>query len=91
MILLHCLWAKSNNRTRGQFECDVSGFAFVLISFVHMHGEVVVSLFVGEGGRALRLKLDIQGPESGAALDAYGQMGVLNIRQLSWTSYVYRP
>ena len=56
-----------------------------------MHGEVVVSLFVGEGGRALRLKLDIQGPESGAALDVYGQMGVLNIRQLSWTSCVYRP
>ena len=30
MIPLHCLWAKSNNRTRGQFECDVLSFVFVL-------------------------------------------------------------
>ena len=28
IILLHCLWAKSNNRTRGQFECDVTWFCF---------------------------------------------------------------
>ena len=32
MIPLHCLWAKSNNRTRGQFECDVTWFYFCLIS-----------------------------------------------------------
>ena len=42
MRLLHCLWAESNNRTRDQFEYDVIGFAFVLNSFVHMHGEVAV-------------------------------------------------
>ena len=42
MIPFHCLWAKSNNRTRGQFECDVLGFVLVLILFVHMHGAVVV-------------------------------------------------
>ena len=24
MIPLHCLWAKSNNRTRGQLECNVT-------------------------------------------------------------------
>ena len=28
MIVLHCLWAKSNNRTRGQFECEVTWFCF---------------------------------------------------------------
>ena len=28
MIPLHCLCAKSNNRTRGQFECDVTWFVF---------------------------------------------------------------
>ena len=28
MIPLHCLWAKSNNRTHGQFECDVTWFCF---------------------------------------------------------------
>ena len=28
MISLHCLWAKSNNTTRGQFECDVTWFCF---------------------------------------------------------------
>ena len=28
MIPLHCLWAKSNNRTHGQFECDITWFCF---------------------------------------------------------------
>ena len=28
MIPLHCLWAKSNNRTHCQFECDVTWFRF---------------------------------------------------------------
>ena len=28
MIPLHCLWAKSNNTTRGQFECDMTSFCF---------------------------------------------------------------
>ena len=43
MIPLHWWWAKSNNRARSHFECDVTRFCFVLISFVHMHGGVVVS------------------------------------------------
>ena len=44
MIPLHCLWAKSNNRTRGQFGCDVT-FVFVFISFIHMHGVIVAPRF----------------------------------------------
>ena len=28
MIPLHCLWTKSNKRTRGQFECDMTLFLF---------------------------------------------------------------
>ena len=36
MIPLHCLWAKSNNRTRDQFECDVSWFRFCF-DFVRSH------------------------------------------------------
>ena len=51
MIPLHCLWAESNNRTRGQFERDVTCFVFVLISFVQLHGAVVDPWFVGEGGK----------------------------------------
>ena len=35
MILLHCLWAKSNYRTRGQFECDVTLFLFWFRSFTY--------------------------------------------------------
>ena len=35
---LHCLWVKSNNRTRGQFECDVTWFCFYFES-VHLHLE----------------------------------------------------
>ena len=48
MIPMHCLWAKSNNRTRGQFECDLTLFlfCFVLISFIHMHGAVVVPVYL---------------------------------------------
>ena len=45
MIPLYFLWVKSNNKTR-QFEYDVtfydSSFVFVSISFVQMHGAVVV-------------------------------------------------
>ena len=36
IIPLHCLWAKSNIRTRGQFECDLTWF-FFCFDFVHMH------------------------------------------------------
>ena len=36
MIPLHCLWAKSNNRTRRQFECDVTWFRFCF-DFVRSH------------------------------------------------------
>ena len=35
----HCLCAKSNNKTHVQFECDVLGFVFLLILFVHKHGD----------------------------------------------------
>ena len=34
MIPLHYLWGKSNNRTGGQFECDVTCFAFALVSLL---------------------------------------------------------
>ena len=36
MIQLHFLWAKSNNRTCGQFECDVTWFCFYF-EFVCSH------------------------------------------------------
>ena len=36
VILLHCLWAKSNSRTRGQFECDLIWFCFCF-DFVRSH------------------------------------------------------
>ena len=36
MIPLHGLWAKLSNGRCGQFECDVLGVVFVLISFVQM-------------------------------------------------------
>ena len=57
MIRLHCLWTKSNNRTRGQRECDVLGFAFALISFIYMHGAVGFPYFVEEGEGKVRLNV----------------------------------
>ena len=42
MTPLHCLRAKSNNRTGGQLNMTCfSFFCFGLISFTHMHGAVV--------------------------------------------------
>ena len=38
MIQLHYLWAKSNNKTRSQWNVTWIGFVFVLTSFVQMHG-----------------------------------------------------
>ena len=37
MISLHCLWAKSNNRTRGQFECDVTFFFNFLYIYIYIY------------------------------------------------------
>ena len=38
MIPQHCFWAKSNNRTHGQFECDVTWFRFCF-DFVRSHAQ----------------------------------------------------
>ena len=76
MIPLHCLWAKSNNRTRGQFECDVAWFCFCF-DFVRSHawcGSCLLERVVGDGGLVL-LKLDVQGQGGGKVLDIDGQRG----------------
>ena len=38
MTPLHCLWAESNNKTRGQFECDVTWFCFCF-DFIRSHAQ----------------------------------------------------
>ena len=53
---------------RSQFECNVTWFCLALISLVHMHGAVVVSYFVGEGGE-VRSKLDVEGQKIGKISD----------------------
>ena len=70
------------------------GFAFVLISFVHIHGVVVVAYFVGEGW-GVRLKLDVQGRRGVKISDVDrqglgGGEGCLKIRQFQG-SPVYHP
>ena len=53
MIPLSFLWTKSNNRTHGQFKCDVTWFCFCF-DFLFPHARwVVVSYFVGEGDEGL--------------------------------------
>ena len=94
MILLHCLCAKSNNETRGQFERDMTWVFFFFFYFVRSHHEDNISIFTCTAwllfhsllervvvGR-VRLKLD---------LDEQGRWGCLKTGQFSWTSYVYRP
>ena len=62
--------AKPKNRTRGQFECDVTWFCFYF-DFVRSH-----ALYHLERRRVGgRLKLDVQGQGGGSTLDADGQEG----------------
>ena len=77
--------AKSNNRTRGQFECDMTWFYFCF-DFVRSHARCGCCSIVCwrglEGGVGGCLKLDVQGQEGGNILEVYGQGGgVLKLRQ----------
>ena len=88
-IPLHCFGAKLNNRTRGQFECDVIWFCFYF-EFVRSHarcGRCSIVCYRGCVCGGVRLKLDVQGQGGGTILDLDGQegWGVLKIRQFSWT------
>ena len=72
------------------------GFVFVLISFVHMHGAVLVQLFVGEGGGGRGVGSFKIGRPRSRGWKSFGHRwtagwGVLKIRQFSWTSYAHRP
>ena len=101
---LHRLWAKSNNRERGQFECArhiqidhalYTWFCFCF-DFVRPHARCgCCSKDCWRGWTvSVGLKLDVQLQRGGKKmLDVDGQVGggVLKIRQFSWTSYVYRP
>ena len=62
MIPLYCLWAKWNNRTRSQFECDVAWFCFYF-DFVRSHAQCgCCSIVCWRGWRGeVRLKFDAQG------------------------------
>ena len=95
MIPLHCLWAKSNNRARGQFNVVGLGLIFVFILFVHMHGAVVIPQFVGEG---VMVSFKIGWPRSRGWKNfrrrwtgggEWVGRGLLKIRQFSWTPCVY--
>ena len=59
MIPLHYLWAKSNNRTLGQFECDVTWFCFCF-NFVRSHALCSCCSIVCWRGR-VHFKLDVPG------------------------------
>ena len=45
-MALYYLWSKPNNRTRSQFECDMTCFCFCFYLFIHMYDTVVVPKFV---------------------------------------------
>ena len=66
MIALYCLWAKSNNRMCGQFECDVTWFCFCF-DCVLSHAQCgfwPIVCWRGLGRGAL-VKLDVQGQGGG--------------------------
>ena len=72
MIPLHCLWAKSNNRTPGQFECDMTWFYFCF-DFVRSHARCAFCSIVCWREWGVCLKLDVQGQGGGTILDVDGQ------------------
>ena len=55
MIPLHCLWAKSNNRTRGRFECDVTWLCFCF-DFIRSHARCACCSIAcwREGGKVFK-------------------------------------
>ena len=71
MIPLHCLWAKSNNRTYSQCECDVFCFDFVR-SYARCGCCSIVCLRYAGG---VCLKLDVEGQRGGRLSDVDGQGG----------------
>ena len=92
---LHNLWAKLHDRTRGQFERNVTWFCFCF-NLVRSHVQCCycsIACWRGWEGGGFLLKLDVQGQRCGKILDVDGKewWGVLKIRQFSWTSYVYCP
>ena len=60
MIPLRCLWVKSNNRTRGQFEYEVTFFFFFLrlFDFVHSHARGSCYFIVCVRFQVMQIKQD---------------------------------
>ena len=57
MIPLHYLWAKSNKRTSGQFEYDVTFFLFLfLFDFVHSHARCSCCFISGLRFQVMQIK-----------------------------------
>ena len=62
MIPLHCLSAKSNNKTRGQFECGMTWFCFCF-DFIGSHAREGGAV---EGMRSgVRLRVGVEGGREG--------------------------
>ena len=97
MIPLNCLWGKSNNRTRGQFECNVTWFCFVLFFifyFFFLHARCgCYSIFCWGGPRRGVLKIVLPSSKGVEKFCTYMDrgVGIFKIRKFSWASYVYRP
>ena len=67
------MWAKSNNRTHGQFEFDVTWFCFSF-NLVRSHAQCgYYSIVCSSVWGGVRLKLDVQDQEGAEILDVNGQ------------------
>ena len=71
MIPLHCLWVKSNNRTRDQFECNVTLGVFL----VWFHLFTLFLSWLERVWAGVHLKLDVQVQKGGNILDVDGHVG----------------
>ena len=68
MIPLHCLSAKSNNKTRGQFECGMTWFCFCF-DFIGSHAREGGAV---EGMRSgVRLRVGVEGGREGGGSYVY--------------------
>ena len=92
MMPLHCLWAKSNNRARVQFQFYVIWFCFFfwLRSFT-CTVQLLLHRFLERMGGSFKIGHPRSRGWGNFGRRWTGEWEVLKIRQFSWTSYVYCP
>ena len=86
MIPLHCLSAKSNNKTRGQFECGMTWFCFCF-DFIGSHAREGGAV---EGMRSgVRLRVGVEGGREGGRVICVSSLKVCEMCMQEQLKYFF--